>query len=272
MRTPDTSTGDTAALVRQTLQTVASALPVEARELPPDARHPFVITQDDAAGHGGGPRRPSRRAALAVAAAVLVSTAGVLAVQLNDDSTATEGDDPAGRPAMEDPADGPTLCGARPGNPALPGEAAGQRTDGAIGVSGTDDIPYELLLWQDRVTSGDAERSGDCWRLTIEGGPPLRGGGDVVTPAWPPATTLVAVVWTDDETVFWAAHEPGVMFTADADLVSTPLDARSDDGTAFTFLRVARDGRAEVTFDMIDTAGRRLGTAGPLPLDQPTDG
>jgi hypothetical protein len=60
-----------------------------------------------------------------------------------------------------------------------------------------------------------------------------------------------------------------VTFVSDADVVTTPLRGRMDDGTRFTFVTVARDGRSEVTFDVLDGQGRVVATAGPLALDEP---
>jgi hypothetical protein len=179
------------------------------------------------------------------------------------------GPDAAGNRVMEDESDWPLLCQARPGIPALPGEEAGDRVVGFMGTTGGEDTLYELLLWEDRVTAGGTERTGACWRLTITGDRPLRGGGDVVTHGVSPVPTLQPVRWTGEETVFFAAHRPGLTFvgTDGADVVATPLDVQSGDGTAFTFLRVARDGRSEVSFQVLDGAGQAVTTVGPVAMD-----
>jgi hypothetical protein len=170
------------------------------------------------------------------------------------------------------PEDWPTLCDARPGDPALPGEDAGESSVGVIGVTGTSDIPYELLLWEDRVTAAGPERTGQCWRLSV--GPELdrfRGGGEVITQGWGPATTLVPVAWTAEETVFLAASTSDLMIAAiNAEVIYTTLDEEMEDGTRFTFLRVERvDGQSEIGFELRDAGGDVLGHAGPLPLDRP---
>jgi hypothetical protein len=163
----------------------------------------------------------------------------------------------------------PTSAATRRAAPPAPGEEAGELSTSAIGVTGGEDVPYELLLWEDRVTAGGTERTGPCWRLRVAGDRPVRGGGDVATTGWPPASALQPVWWADEETVFFAAHEPDVTFVgADgADVVATPLDVQMEDGTAFTFLRVARDGRTEVSFEVRDAGGRLATTAGPLAMD-----
>jgi hypothetical protein len=179
------------------------------------------------------------------------------------------GPDAAGNRVMEDESDWPLLCQARPGDPALPGEEAGVREVGVMGTRGSEDVLYELLVWEDRITAEGTERTGACWRLTITGEPPLRGGGDVVTHGVSPVPTLQPVWWTDEETEFFVAHRPGltVVGADGADVVATPLDVQSADGTAFTFLRVARDGRSEVSFQVVDGSGQEVTTVGPVAMD-----
>jgi hypothetical protein len=170
--------------------------------------------------------------------------------------------------AMSGPEDWMTLCGPRPGDPALPGEDDGGVWSGVIGVTGQDDIAYNLLLWDDRVTGG-GERTGPCWRLDVAGAERVRGGGDLAGLDLFGVRDLVPVAWTAEETVFFTAHDPGVTLTAaDAEVVTTELDARLPDGTSFSFVRVARNGSASVLFDVIHD-GRVVGDLGTWLLDRP---
>ncbi len=152
----------------------------------------------------------------------------------------------------------------------MPREEAGAATFGVVALTGADDVGYRLLLWEDHVTTGGSPRSGPCWRLDV-GGPALteRGGGDA-TPLWGLVSTLEPVAWTAEETVFFAASRSDVTFTADVEVVTTPLDERMADGTRFWFVRVPRDGRRYVTLDLHDAEGRSVGTAGPLVLEPPS--
>lgn len=166
------------------------------------------------------------------------------------------------------PEDWMTLCGPRPGDPALPGEEDGEASSGVIGVTGQEDIPYDLLLWEDRVTRG-GERTAPCWRLDVAGADRARGGGDVAGLDVYGVHDLVPMAWTAEETVVFMAHDPGVSLTSsDAEVMTTELDVAMPDGTRFSFVRVARDAGASVLFQVIDD-GRVVGDLGPWAMDRP---